>query len=932
MATELDSGTPGSARPTGTVAFLFTDIEGSTQRWESHREAMDDAVKRHDALLREAIDRHNGYVFKAIGDAFCVAFARVSDAVTAACEAQLALSEEDFSAVGGLPIRMGLHAGEASERNSDYFGPAVNRVARLMSIGHGGQILVSGVTRDLAHSDLPPGASLVDLGSHRLKDLTEAEQVWQLTIAGLPAEFPALKSLDTIPNNLPIQRTSFRGRERDLEDVKSLLAQHKLLTLFGSGGVGKTRLALQVGAEVLDQYPDGVWLTDFAPITDPELVSSIIAKEIGMPQVEGRRVDESIPPWLRRKKLLLILDNCEHVLEPVAGIADAITGACPDVRLLATSRQALGVSGEKVLRLASLDVPHKIADLTPAAIVEFGAVALFVDRASLVDKSFALTDDTAPIVADICRRLDGIPLAIELAAARVKVLSIPNLAQRLNERFKILTGGSRSALPRQKTLGALIDWSYDLLTPQEQLLFNRVGIFAGGFSLDAATAVCTLCHPEPSPEPSRRVDEIEILDLLSSLTDKSLVVADTTGEQERYHLLESTRAYALEKLTTAGAREQLARRHAEYFRDQAQAADERYGTGSTATWLASIELELDNYRAVLEWALKDGHDPALGGAVAGALGMLWLYGGLTVEGRYWIGLAQAGLDESAHPQVAARLWWALGGLSSGKRMHDCAQRALALFESVGDEKGQASALTGLAFSLFQMGRHQEAGDVNARALAAMRTLGNKPGVANCLNVQAAIQRARGDVAATRESFAQALAAYKALGDEDGTAVVLGNLADLEFGDGQVEQAVRLASEVLEIQSRGKNATSLAIGYLNIAAYRIGLGDVDGAREAAREGLRLARQVQRTMSVAIASQHIALLLTLRGEVHDAARLIGYVNAQYKELGQERQTTEQWGYEKLMAALRETLSEAEIEKLAAEGAAWSEDQAVEQALAV
>jgi class 3 adenylate cyclase len=319
VETQFDSGAPVSARPTGTVTFLFTDIEGSTQRWESHRDAMDDAVKRHDALLRDAIDRHNGYVFKAVGDAFCIAFARVSDAVTTASEVQRALSAEDFSSVGGLNIRMGLHAGEASERYGDYFGPAVNRVARLMSIGHGGQILLSGVTRDLAHSDLPAGASLLDLGSHRLKDLSEPEHVWQLIVAGLPAEFPSLKSLDTIPNNLPIQPTSFRGRERDLEEVKSLLGQCKLLTLFGSGGIGKTRLALQVGAECLDQNPEGVWLADFAPITDPELVASVIAEEIGMPQVEGRRIDDSIPQWLRRKKLLLILDNCEHVLEAVSG-------------------------------------------------------------------------------------------------------------------------------------------------------------------------------------------------------------------------------------------------------------------------------------------------------------------------------------------------------------------------------------------------------------------------------------------------------------------------------------------------------------------------------------------------------------------------------------------------------------------------------------
>lgn len=641
-----------------------------------------------------------------------------------------------------------------------------------------------------------------------------------------------------------------------------------------------------------------------------------------MAQVEGRRVDEAIPQWLRRKKLLLILDNCEHVLAAVAGIADAITQTCPDVRMLATSRQALGVSGEAVHRLPSLAVPEPGSMPSAEHALQYGAIALFVDRAALADTRFVLSDDRAPIVADICRRLDGIPLALELAAARVKILSIPNLAQRLDERFKSLTGGSRTALPRQKTLGALIDWSYDLLTPQEQILFSRVGIFAGGFSLDAAGAVCS----------GEDLDEIDILDLLSSLTDKSLVVADTAGEQERCHLLESTRAYALEKLNGAVERERLARRHAEYFRDQAQEADERFGTGSTAAWLASVEREVDNYRAVLEWALKDGHDIGLGRAVAGALQALWFHGGLAVEGRYWLGLAQADLDESMHPQVAARLWLALGGLSSGKRAHDYAERALALSQTSGDEKGHAWALASLEHSLRQMGRLEEASDMNARALAAMRTLGDKPGVAYCLNRAANIHWDRGDAVAARELHAQSLAAYKVLGDEAGAALVLANLAELEFGDGHAEQALRLGGETLEIQLRGKNALALALSYINITAYRIALEEMDEARESAREALRSAQQAQSPGHVAVALQHIALLLALGGEVSSAGRLIGYVNVQYKEVGLEREPTEKWGYEKLMAALREQLSEAEIEKLAAEGAAWSEDKAAEEALKV
>jgi len=909
------------ALPSGTVTFLFSDIEGSTQRWETHREAMKAAVACHEQLMATAIAEHGGYVFKIMGDAFCASFSTAPDAIAAACDAQLALAKEDFSSVDGLRVRIGLHTGYAEERNADYFGPAVNRVARLMSIGHGGQVLLSGVTRDLAHSDLPTGASLIDLGSHRLKDLTEPEQVWQLTIAGLLAEFAPLQSLDTVPNNLPIQPTSFRGREHDLEEVKSLLAQDKLLTLFGAGGVGKTRLALQAGADVLEHYPDGVWLADFAPITDPELVSSVIAKALGLTQVEGRRVDESIPQWLKRKRLLLILDNCEHVLEVVASIADAIIRSCLGVRMLATSRQALDIAGEGVYRLPSLAIPENSAGLRSAEALGYGAIVLFVDRAKAADNRFALTDDTAPVVADICRRLDGIPLAIELAAARVKVLSLPHLAQRLNDRFKLLTGGSRSAVPRQKTLSALIDWSYDLLTSQEQILFNCLGIFAGGFSLDAATAVCA----------GEGIDEINILDLLSSLTNKSLVVADTGGEKERYRLLESTRAYALEKLATTGELARLARCHGEHFCGDAQAADLRYRMGSTAAWLASRELELDNYRATLEWALTDRHDVALGGTVAGALEQLWYQGGLTVEGRYWIGQAQAALDESAQPRVAARLWRALALLSFGRRKHDCAERALLLHQSVGEVHGAALALLDLGIALFQLGRLEEAGQAFARALLVLRECEDKQAVAACLNRQASIHRYRGDIDGARELHAQALEAFKALGDEAGTALVLGHLGELEFADGQVEQALRLVAQALEIDARGKNATRLATDQNNTAAYCLALRDTAGAREAAREGLRWSRQVQFAQGIAIALQHFAELGALLGQVHSAA-LTGYVDAQYKELGLERELTEKWGYEKLMAALRAYLSEAEIEKLAADGAGWSEDQAVEEALKV
>lgn len=731
----------------------------------------------------------------------------------------------------------------------------------------------------------------------------------------------AAYSANDRPNNLPLQLTTLLGREQDLVEAKSLLEAHRLVTMSGSGGVGKTRLALRVGVDLLEQYPNGAWLCDFSPISDPGLVSSAVAKALVVRERQDRLLVESIVDSLKRKQALLIFDNCEHVLDATAELVDAILHNCPNIRILATSRQALGIVGELVYRVRSLAVPDSTEGLKADEGLRYGAIALFVDRTQASDAGFAFTDEYAPIIAEICSRLDGIPLAIELAATRSKVINIQSLARSLDDRFKVLTTGGRTALPRHKTLAALISWSYDLLAAHEQALFMRLGIFAGGFSLAAARVVCC----------GDGLDEIDILDLLSSLTDKSLVVADTGGEHERYRLLESTRAYALEKLAAAGDRERLARRHAEYFRDQAQESDKRYDTELIGR-LANAAGELDNYRAALEWSVADGHDAVLGGVVAGSLERLWLDGGLAAEGRYWIERAQAGLSESAHPQPAARLWRALTRLSSGTRKRDYAERAFTLYQSVGDGHGAARALLELGHALYQMGRFEESSEAVARALAALQKYGDKRGVARCLGRQADIYRSRGDVATGRELYTQALEAFKALGDEDGTTMVLANLAEAEFREDHVEQALRLASEALEINARGKNATNLALESVNSAAYCIALGKLDRARDVAREGLRWARQAQDALNIALALQHFALLGALHREVDIAARLIGYVNVQLKELGSEREYTEKWGYEKLMTGLHERLSEAEIEKLAAEGAVWSEDQAIEEALKV
>jgi predicted ATPase/class 3 adenylate cyclase len=542
--------------PSGTVTFVFTDIEGSTVRWDRDRAAMQDAVQRHDGIMRAAIAAHAGHVFKTIGDAFCAAFSLPEDAVSAMLAAQRALGAEDFAAVDGIRVRMAIHTGTADERDGDYFGPAVNRVARLLAIAHGGQVLLSGVTSDLVQGSLPAQASLRDLGEHRLKDLARPEYVYQLLAPDLAAEFPPLRSLNTMANNLPLQLTSFVGREAEIEKIAALLGQHRLVTLVGSGGVGKTRTSLQVAANQVDGSGDGVWFVELAPLSSGDSVPATIAHTVGVTLGDGDPITQLVAA-LKSKRMLIVFDNCEHLVEAAARVVSALMSGCPQIKIIASSRQALGITGEATFRMPSLPEPS--------------ALALFVERAQAVNDRFQLTENDAPIVADICRRLDGIALAIELAAARVKMLSPQQLRNRLDERFRVLTGGGRDRLPRQQTLRALIDWSYDLLDEREQMLFRRLGIFVNGFMLEAAVAVGG----------GDDLDEFEVFDLVASLAEKLLVMAEPQGSAIRYFLLESTRAYAAEKLTEAGERDRIAGRHLRYFRD----------------WFAQVQRDADDFRA-----------------------------------------------------------------------------------------------------------------------------------------------------------------------------------------------------------------------------------------------------------------------------------------------------------------------------------------------
>jgi predicted ATPase/class 3 adenylate cyclase len=581
--------------PSGTVTFLFTDVEGSTRLWDDHPEAMRDALARHDEILRSAVTSHGGHVVKTTGDGMHAAFATAHDALDASAEAQRVLVAESWDGMGPLRVRMGLHTCEAELRDGDYYGSAVNRAARLMTAAHGGQVVVS-----LATSELVRDADweLVDLGEHRLADLSRTERIFQLVVPDTPSDFPPLRSLDALPGNLPLQLTSFVGREREVQTLLSLLAERRILTLTGIGGVGKTRLALQAAAEALPRFRHGAWVTELGHVREPGAVDEAVAAVLGLKAPPGEDARRALLDSLRGKQLLLVVDNCEHVLASASSLVVEVARECPSVTILATSREALGVAGEHVIGVASLAVP---ATADQAAVMSSESGRLFVERATAASGDFELTENNAAAVMEVVIRLDGIPLAIELAAARVGVLSPSQIAQRLDQRFRLLAGGTRGAIERHATLRAAVDWSFDLLDAAEQRLLARLSIFAGGCTLDAAEAICS----------DDTIAAYDVLDLLSNLVGRSLVVADDSDPAEhRYRLLETIRQYAEEHLDPADL-DAVSERHSRYYTEFAEQALGGVRGPKPSEWLTRLEFETENLRTTAARAVATGDGAVL---------------------------------------------------------------------------------------------------------------------------------------------------------------------------------------------------------------------------------------------------------------------------------------------------------------------------------
>jgi predicted ATPase/class 3 adenylate cyclase len=580
--------------------FLFTDIEGSSRLWEAFPDAMAAALDTHDALLREAIEAHHGYVVKSTGDGLFAAFSTAHSAVVAAIACQVALMEASWEETGPLQVRMGLHTGEAAYESGDYHGPIVNRTARLMSVGHGGQVLVSAPTGALVRERLPDGVELVALGEHRLRDLARPEVVYQLVHPGLPRQFPALRTLDSYPGNLPLQASSFIGRQREQNKVAAALAEARVVTLTGVGGVGKTRLALQVAAGMLPRFREGAWLVELAPVRDPAGVPSAVAAVFGVTAHAGMTVTESLTEFLRTKQLLLVVDNCEHLLDAAAELIESLQRHCARLVVLATSREGLGLDGERILVVPSLALPMTEADQEAAATAE--AVRLFVERAQAVNADFVLTPTNAAAVARVCRRLDGVPLAIELAAARVPAMNPAELARGLDRRFEVLAGGRRRAVERHQTLRAVIDWSYELLTEADQRLLARLSVFTGGCTREAIDAVCA----------GQPVHARTVFELVAGLVAKSLVVATDEGPATRYRLTETIRQYGEERLDQHGETEARRAAHAEYYYSLGLAIQEDLDGPNQMEAGRRLAAERENLLAATNYAVdSDNADLAL---------------------------------------------------------------------------------------------------------------------------------------------------------------------------------------------------------------------------------------------------------------------------------------------------------------------------------
>ncbi len=944
--------------PTGTVTLLFTDIEASTRLLQHLGDSVyAQALTDHRRLLRTAFAETGGHELETQGDGFLVVFARATDAARAAIAGQRALQAHRWPDGGAIRVRIALHSGEPLGATEGYVGLDLHKVSRICTIGHGGQILLSESARGLIEQAAAPGVSVRDLGAHRLKDLHRPERIAQLLHRDLPAEFPPLRSLDSLPNNLPHQLTSFVGRDREMAEVRRMLETTRLLTLTGSGGCGKTRLAMQVAAELVDRFPDGVWLVELGALSDDAQVAQAVASAVGVREQPGRPLLATLTDDLQPRHLLLVLDNCEHVLAGSAHIAYSLLSASPHLRILATSREPLGITGEVAWRVPSLAVPDPVRLPPLERLSEFDAVRLFRDRAASVLPPFRLTPQNAPFVTQICHRLDGIPLAIELAAARVRALSVEQIAERMGDAFLLLTGGSRTSPLRQQTLRAAMDWSYRLLSGSEQALLCRLSVFAGGSTLEAAEVVCTGGSVAPG----------EVLDRLSGLVDKSLVVADDQGVERRFRMLETIRQYARDKLGETAEDVETRRRHRSWFLNLAEQVEPKL-LASAEPWLSRLEVEHDNIRAALDFSLQSGEGEA-GLRLAGALRRFWMVRGYWTEGRQRI---EAALVQEAGPApLRSKALTAAASLAQSQgdyqRTEALAQESLAIQRAGHDHRGMADSLNVLGIARLERGdypgarrlleesltsarradeRHLAAsalinlanvaeheGDYDRAAvlcqesLELFRAADDHRGSAFALNLLGVVASDQGDYDTARARFEEGLALRRTLGDRRGIAGSLSQLALVAREGGDLDLARRYYEESLSIQRELGDSRGIATTLRNLGLVAWRQGAVARARGLMEESLVMRQTQENKTRIAECLEGLARVAPAPER---AARLLGAAESLRERVGTPLPPAERPEHTHVVDAVRKALSPAAFAAHWTQGRAMPLDAVIHEAL--
>ena len=908
--------------PGGTVTFLLSDVEGSTALWEEAPEAMRAALARHDELFEQAIEALGGVHIRprGEGDSRFAVFASAPDAVASGIAIQRAFAAEPWPTPRPIKVRIGLHTGEAELRDGDYYGSAVNRCARLRSIGHGGQILLSEAPTVLVREAIREDTSLRDLGQHRLKDLTLPEHVFQVVAPDLASDFPPLVSLNARPHNLPSHPTALLGRERELAEIRELIDYGaRLVTLTGPGGTGKTRLSLQVAADLLDEFDHGVFLVELAPTSDPALVPATIAKALGVRDPGGRPVLEPLKDFVRGKSLLLVLDNFEQIVSAASVVSDLLTTS-PGLKALITSREPLRLRGEHEYTVSPLTLPEPHQEATPAAIAHSPAVALFVQRAQEIRADFALTDENVGAVAEICARLDGLPLAIELAAARVRLLTPQVLVGRLERRLPLLTGGARDLPARQRTLRDAIAWSYDLLDETERRLFRRLAVFVGGWTLEATEAVCDLDG------------DLDALDGLESLVAKSLVRQDSDGGGNvRFRMLETVREYAFGLLEANGETAILRRRHAEFLVTIGEKTASRQTRADVVTWMDRLQAEHDNLRAALTWSAELEATNDLMARLAGPPWRFWLTKGHFVEGRY---LLERTLDRASTRSTRISVLQGIGTVAVFQqdfaRTQDAFSEMAALGRAFEDWTAVAYAVAYLGFVARQTGDFSRAERLGAESVALARQYGDEESLATALLMQSQVPLGQGDYDRATVLFEESLSVARGGCVTFLVPHILQNLARATSGRGELAQALALCDEAHGLFLRRGDRWGLE----NAARVLLRIAQLQGnpvrGRALARESLLLNRDVGSPGNIATDLEALAWVARLDGIPRRTARLLGAAEALRDAVRRPLQPGERVEPETDLTLARAALGEDEFAAAREEGHAMSLEQAIVYAL--